>query len=440
MMFLPAYIHTCIRMLEEAGFAAYAVGGCVRDALLGLQPHDYDLATSARPDEIRRVFSSFRLILAGEKHGTVTVMMDGEQVEITTFRREGDYADSRHPLWVDFVPEIEEDLARRDFTVNAMAYSPIRGFADPFGGREDLKKRILRAVGDPNRRFTEDALRILRGVRFAVRYRLQVEETTGLAMEALADRMEVLSRERVFEELCKLLPLVSCEDLLRFAPIMIQVIPELAPLQGFDQKNRHHIYDIYTHTAYVVEKVPGDLTLRWAALLHDIGKPASFTLDSEGEGHFYGHAAISADMADTVLHRLKAPTALRERVVLLIGKHMLWLEVRKPAIRRWISRLGMEAMKQLMILQEADTGSKGTENPRENPYFSGVAALMAEIAEEDACLSLKDLAVNGHDLMALGFSGKQVGQMLNRLLELVMEEELPNEKVPLLTRVQEELL
>ena len=221
---------------------------------------------------------------------------------------------------------------------------------------------------------------------------------------------------------------------------MIQVIPELAPLQGFDQKNRHHIYDIYTHTAYVVEKVPADLTIRWAALLHDIGKPASFTLDSEGEGHFYGHAAISADMADTVLHRLKAPTALRERVVLLIGKHMLWLEVRKPAIRRWISRLGMEAMKQLMILQEADTGSKGTENPRENPYFSGVAALMAEIAEEDACLSLKDLAVNGHDLMALGFSGKQVGQMLNRLLELVMEEELPNEKVPLLTRVQEELL
>ena len=438
-MFLPEYIQTCIRMLEEAGFAAYAVGGCVRDALLGLEPHDYDLCTDARPDGIRRVFAGFRQILAGEKHGTVTVLIEDNPVEITTFRTEGAYTDSRHPQWVEFVPEIEKDLARRDFTVNAMAYSPTRGFADPFGGQQDLKDRVLRAVGDPTARFTEDALRILRGVRFAVRFGLGVEEATLEAMKAQAFRMDHLSRERVFDELCKLLPLVSAEDLLRYGPILTQVIPELAPLQGFDQRNRHHIYDAYTHTAHVVAAVPADLTLRWAALLHDLGKPASFTLDEQGEGHFHGHAAISAELANEILHRLKAPTALRERVMLLIEKHMVWLEVTKPTIRRWISRLGIEAMQQLMILQEADTGGKGTENPKDNPYFSGIAALIREILAEDACLQIKDLAVNGHDLMALGLSGKAIGQMLNRLLELVIDEEIQNEKAALLARVQEEI-
>ena len=438
-MFLPEYIQTCIRMLEEAGFAAYAVGGCVRDALLGLEPHDYDLCTDARPDGIRRVFAGFRQILAGEKHGTVTVLIEDNPVEITTFRTEGAYTDSRHPQWVEFVPEIEKDLARRDFTVNAMAYSPTRGFADPFGGQQDLKDRVLRAVGDPTARFTEDALRILRGVRFAVRFGLGVEEATLEAMKAQAFRMDHLSRERVFDELCKLLPLVSAEDLLRYRQIITQVIPELQPLWGFDQKNRHHIYDVYTHTAYVVAAVPADLTLRWAALLHDLGKPASFTLDEQGEGHFHGHAAISAELANEILHRLKAPTALRERVVLVIEKHMVWLEVTKPAIRRWISRLGIEAMQQLMILQEADTGGKGTENPKDNPYFSGIAALIREILAEDACLQIKDLAVNGHDLMALGLSGKAIGQMLNRLLELVLDEEIQNEKAALLARVQEEI-
>ena len=438
-MFLPEYIQTCIRMLEEAGFAAYAVGGCVRDALLGLEPHDYDLCTDARPDGIRRVFAGFRQILAGEKHGTVTVLIEDNPVEITTFRTEGAYTDSRHPQWVEFVPEIEKDLARRDFTVNAMAYSPTRGFADPFGGQQDLKDRVLRAVGDPTARFTEDALRILRGVRFAVRFGLGVEEATLEAMKAQAFRMDHLSRERVFDELCKLLPLVSAEDLLRYRQIITQVIPELQPLWGFDQKNRHHIYDVYTHTAHVVAAVPADLTLRWAALLHDLGKPASFSPDSDGQGHFYGHAAISAELANEILHRLKAPTALRERVVLLIEKHMVWLEVTKPAIRRWISRLGIEAMQQLMILQEADTGGKGTENPKDNPYFSGIAALIREILAEDACLQIKDLAVNGHDLMALGLSGKAIGQMLNRLLELVLDEEIQNEKAALLARVQEEI-
>ena len=439
-MFLPAYIQTCIRMLEQAGFAAYAVGGCVRDAQLGLTPRDYDLCTAARPDEIRRVFAGFRLVLAGEKHGTVTVMVDKEPVEITTFRTEGDYTDSRHPQWVEFVPEIEKDLARRDFTVNAMAYSPSRGFADPFGGREDLKNHILRAVGDPAERFIEDALRILRGVRFAVRFGLQVEPATKKAMEDLAYRMDALSRERVFDELCKLLPLVNAEDLLCYAPILTQVLPELKPQLGYDQKNHHHAYDLYTHTALVTAAVPGNLGLRWAALLHDIGKPDSRTLDETGEAHYLGHAAVSAEMANRAMHRLKFPTALRQQVVLLIEKHMVWFEVNKKVVRRWISRLGYDTFRDLLTLQEADCRGTGRPEAEALAHFAQLHQLAEEVREEEACLSLKDLAVNGHDLMALGLSGKVIGQTLNRLLELVMDEQIKNEKDALLAHIQEEIL
>ena len=439
-MNLPDYVRVCVDALERAGFQAWAVGGCVRDAILGLTPNDYDLCTDARPDQTEAVFAGYSLILNGKKHGTVGVIVDKNVVEITTFRTEGDYRDNRHPEWVEFVPDINRDLARRDFTVNAMAWSPKRGFADPFGGREDLKNRILRAVGDPETRFREDSLRILRGARFAVKYRLEPEAATENAMTALAPLMDNLARERVWDELCKLILLADASDLLRFAPVVTQVIPELRPLMGFDQKNKHHIYDIYTHTAQVVQGVPRELTLRWAALLHDIGKPASFTLGDDGQGHFYGHAAISAEMADGVLRRLKAPTALRERVVLLIDKHMVWLEVSKSAIRRWISRLGPEAMDQLMILQEADTGGKGTEDPAENPYFSGIRAIMDQIEAENACLTLKDLAVNGHNLMALGLHGKEIGNALNRLLSLVLEDAVPNEKAALMAALQEDTI
>ena len=240
MMVLPPYVRTCLDMLEAAGFAAYAVGGCVRDSLLGLTPHDFDLCTSATPQQVRQVFSDYRLVLAGEKHGTVTVVMDSQLVEITTFRLEGGYRDNRHPDWVKFVPSVEEDLSRRDFTVNAMAYSPKRGFADPFGGRDDLEKKILRAVGQPAVRFTEDSLRILRGLRFSVRYQLLPEKATWEAMVSLAPLMEHLARERVFDELCKLLPLINAQQLRAFAPILCQVLPELQPMVDYKQHSRHH--------------------------------------------------------------------------------------------------------------------------------------------------------------------------------------------------------
>lgn len=431
-MYLPESVLFCVNSLENAGFPTYAVGGCVRDALLGLTPHDYDLCTAATPAQTAALFATLPLVLAGEKHGTVGVVTDGGVIEITTFRTEGTYADSRHPDFVEFVDNVEQDLARRDFTVNAMAFSPTRGFCDPFGGQNDLKNRILRAVGHPETRFSEDALRILRGVRFAARFSLTPDAATEQAMLSLASRLHSIAAERIFDELCKLLPRITATDLVRYAPILVEVIPELAPCIGFDQRNRHHTYDIFTHTAHVVEAVAADPALRCAALLHDVGKPATFTLDSQGQGHFYGHADKSAEMAGNILRRLKAPNALREQVVTLVKLHMTQIEPETKPVRRWLSRLGTENFRLLLQLQEADMGSKGTGKPAQTSQFDQIRQVLSQIEAENACLTLKDLAVNGRDLMALGYTGPAIGQALQYLLDQVLDEQTPNEKDALL--------
>lgn len=434
-MYLPENALYCISALEKAGYPSYAVGGCVRDALLGLRPHDYDLCTAAPPDKIKEIFGELPQIHAGEKHGTIGVIFpQGEIYEITTFRTEGAYADNRHPDWVAFVSDIEQDLARRDFTVNAMAYSPTRGFADPFGGRQDLKDRVLRAVGEPERRFREDALRILRAVRFSVTYDLKVESATSQAMLALAPTMETLARERVFDELCKLILKINHQQLADHAPVLTQIIPELAATLGFDQKNPHHCYDIYTHVAYVVEQMPPVLHLRWAALLHDVGKPLTFTVDDEGIGHFYGHGEVGAELAQQILRRLKAPNELREKVVCLVRYHMSPPEPEPKAVRRRLSRMGSEMLDDLLTLQEADR--RGTGIADGDGGFEQVRALIAQIQAEKSCLSLKELAVNGHDLKALGYEGPQIGQILHRLLDAVLDGQLPNEKEILLSQIQ----
>lgn len=434
---IPTPVQSCIDRLESAGFATYLVGGCVRDAYLNLQPHDFDLCTAALPEQTEAVFHDCKLVTAGKKHGTIGVVTDCGVVEITTFRTEGDYSDSRHPQWVKFVPRIEEDLARRDFTIGAMAYSPTRGFADPFGGRRDLDNHILRAVGNPAARFEEDALRILRGVRFAARFDLQPEAETKAAMISLAPTLEKIARERIFEELSRFLLCAKAAHLQTFAPVLAAAIPEIAPTIGFDQRSPHHAYDIFTHTAHVTAAVPSELALRWAALLHDIGKPASFTTDETGRGHFYGHAKQSAEIADDILRSLKAPTALREEVVFLIAQHMTRLEADKKLLRRRISRLGADAIHKLLALQEADMGSKGIGKPEEMLQFSEIRTLLAEIEAENACLSLKDLAVNGNDLIKLGITGRKIGETLHFLLEQVMDETLPNDRTALLNALNQ---
>lgn len=437
-MVLPQAVQYCIQSLEAAGFQGFAVGGCVRDSLLGLTPADYDLCTDAKPEDLCKIFSSHQLLHHGQKHGTVGVVLDGQVYEITTFRKEGDYADARHPGWVAFVPNVEEDLARRDFTINAMAYNPRLGCIDPFGGQADLKNRILRTVGDPQARFREDALRILRGARFSARFGLTPDAATMDAMQTLSPLMAYLARERVFEELCKLICSATAEDLQKFAPLLTQVIPELAPSVGFQQHSPHHRYDVFTHTAYVVEAVPKLLPLRWAALLHDVGKPASFTMDETGRGHFKGHAQVSQEMADEILRRLKAPSSLRQQVTALIGLHMARLEPDKKLLRRRLGRLGQELLEQLLVLQEADMGSKGTGIPEEMEQFAVIRRLIQEILAEDACFSIKDLAINGWDLQQAGFApGPVIGQCLSWLLGQVQDEVLPNRRDVLLAAAKE---
>ena len=437
-MKLPQAVQYCIAALEAAGFQAYAVGGCVRDSLLGLTPADYDLCTDAKPEETAQVFAAHQLLYHGQKHGTVGVVLDHEVFEITTFRTEGGYEDARHPDWVEFVSHVEQDLARRDFTVNAMAYNPKTGYIDPFGGQQDLEKKILRTVGDPETRFREDALRILRGARFSARFQLKPESATYDAMLRLAPLMGNLARERVFEELCKLLIWANWEDLLTFAPLITQVIPELATSIGFQQHSPHHRYDVFTHTAHVVDAVPKELGLRWAALLHDVGKPACFTRDENGRGHFKGHAKVSQELADRILLRLKAPTALRQQVTELVGLHMTKLEPDKKLLRRRLGKLGQERLEELLQLQEADMGSKGTGNPAEFEQFSLIRSLVEEILSEDACFSIKDLAINGWDLQQTGISpGPDIGKALSWLLGQVQDEVLPNQRETLLAAVKE---
>ena len=436
-MKLPQAVQYCITSLEAAGFRAFAVGGCVRDSLLGLTPADFDLCTSATPEQIAQVFVRHQLLHHGEKHGTVGVVLDGEVFEITTFRTEGGYEDSRHPDWVDFVENVEADLARRDFTINAMAYNPSTGYVDPFGGREDLKNKILRTVGDPEARFREDALRILRGARFSARFHLTPDPATLSAMARLAPLLDKIARERVFEELCKLLTSATAQDLQQFIPLLTQVIPELTPSVGFQQHSPHHRYDVFTHTAHVVEAVPRELPLRWAALLHDAGKPAAFTMDENGRGHFKGHAKISQAIADHVLLRLKAPSALRQQVTELIGLHMTPLEPDKKLLRRRLGKLGRERLEQLLQLQEADMGSKGTGKEEEMEQFAVLREMIAEVLAEDACFSIKDLAVTGWDLQQIGLApGPEMGRCLNWLLGQVQDEVLPNEKAVLLETVK----
>ena len=427
-MYIPNSVLELINTLEEAGFETWVVGGCVRDHLMGNVPHDYDCCTAAEPEQMQALFADRQLVLAGLKHGTVGVVTEDGVVEITTFRTEGGYLDSRHPDWVKFVRDVKEDLARRDFTVNAMAYSPRRGLCDPFGGQADLKNGLLRAVGDPVLRFREDALRILRGLRFAARFGFQIEEATRTAMHTEIAGLDTLARERVLTELEGFLLAATARDILDGAELLCRIIPELAPQLGFDQKNPHHEHDIFTHTAMVVERAPKEPILRMAALLHDLGKPATFSLDEKGVGHFYGHAGLGAKMAEDILRRLKCSNALRDEVTWLIAHHMDRFPCEEKSARRCLSKHGLPRMERLTRLQMADFGGKVDDGDLDEWL-----GLLREVDAREGALTLKTLAVKGKDLIGLGIApGKQVGELLNRLLDLVLAGELPNDREALL--------
>ncbi len=442
--------------LEKAGYEAYFVGGCVRDALMEdmcvsrtedicLQG-DADVATSALPDQVKEVFAGFNVIETGIKHGTVTVMLAGEPhcddsddcntipVEITTYRTDGSYSDSRHPDRVSFVRSIEEDLARRDFTVNAMACDVRGKLVDPYGGRDDLAAGIIRAVGNPDKRFREDALRIMRGLRFAAVLGFGIEEKTAEAMMDCRRLLKDISAERVFVELKKLLAGKWAGDVLRkYVDVLEDVLPEIWAMKGFEQHNPYHKYDVLEHCIRAMEAVvttPENLgEMKMAALLHDVGKPETYFMDDEGIGHFYGHPKKSEELVRGILKRLKADKATLERVATLVRYHDLIFDKDERLLKRWMNRLTPEVLLEILEIKLADNFATGNMSPELEGKFNDIRDMMADILRQEQCFSLKDLAVGGDDLIAAGMEpGPEVGAVLQRLLDAVIDGECENEK------------
>ena len=433
---IPPGAETILGMLNEAGHDAAVVGGCVRDALLGREPHDWDICTSAKPEETMAVFSGrFPVIETGIRHGTVTVVAGGEPFEITTYRIDGAYADNRHPDSVSFTTSLEEDLARRDFTMNAMAFSPTDGLCDPFRGREDLAAGVIRAVGDPEKRFREDGLRVMRALRFSAVYGFEIEPETGRAVLTCRELLKNLSAERLREELCRLLMGKDAERvLLDYREVMAVVIPELEPCFDCPQDSPWHDLDVYRHLVLSVALAEEDLTVRLAMLLHDIGKPACRTTDENGVGHFCGHAAVSAAMADEVLRRLRFDNETRAAVVQLVKWHDMVCEKQEKAVRKHLSRLGEEQFRRWINVRRADVLAQAPEVRQERmTELDELEALAAAVLAQEQPLTLRDLAVNGNDLIALGMTpGPELGDVLQKLLDHVLEVPEDNTKEKLL--------
>ena len=440
MILIPTHALTVVERLERYGYEAYVVGGCVRDSLLGRNPKDWDVCTNALPEEVLRVFKRFHVIKTGLQHGTVTVMVDKQPVEVTTFRIDGDYSDNRHPDSVNFVSRVEEDLARRDFTINAMAYSPARGLVDAFDGQTDLKAGIIRCVGEPDARFNEDGLRILRALRFAARYNFGIETETAFSIHRNRHLLENVSVERIFTELKGILVGDGVLGMMQaFPDVFSIIIPELAPTIGFDQHNPHHCYDVWTHTAHAVQAAPADEVIRLALLLHDIAKPATFTRGDDGKGHFYDHGTKGADMARRILRHLKSDTATLENVVTLVREHDATLPTTAPGMRRCIGRLGLNTLNQLLAIKQADMDAQSThERPQKQATLREARLLLEDVLEGTPAYSVGDLALAGRDLIALGLKpGPAMGSILKTLLTEVQDEILPNTREALEPRAIE---
>ena len=433
-MTIPDQVKTALERLNAAGHETYVVGGAVRDLVRGSGPvRDWDLATAALPEQTEAVFRDFPLIETGLKHGTVTVLLDGMPLEITTFRVDGAYTDHRRPDGVRFTGRLEEDLARRDFTINAMAWSPQRGLVDPFGGSGDIRRGLIRCVGTPERRFQEDALRILRALRFSSELRFAIEKETAAALRRQRELLGAVAAERVHSELTRLLCGPGAEEvLLKYGDVLAVPIPELAPMFGFQQHNSHHDRDVWAHTAAVVGAVPPRPVLRWAALLHDVGKPECFTVDEKGTGHFYGHARRGAELADAVLSRLRFDTRSRERIVELVRRHDAPIPPEEGAVKHLLNRMGPEGTEELIALHRADTLGQSPLCHGRLADYDRAEELRRALLERAACFSLKNLAVNGRDLLALGLRGPAVGRGLDACLDAVMDGRVPNRREELL--------
>ncbi len=421
------------------GHSAFLVGGCVRDALMGKTPSDIDIATTATPNISAQILkkAGCRVVLTGAKHGTVTAIYGGSSYEITTMRKETGYSDKRHPDKTEFVNDIEIDLSRRDFTVNAMAYSlKTDEITDIFGGRADIENKIIRCVGEPSRRFGEDSLRILRALRFSAALGFEIEENTLRAMREAKDSLLLLSAERVYRELC----LILCAEyagsvILKYADILYPIIPELQACRGFLQNSKYHKYDVLEHICSVIDKSNKDKIMRLAAFFHDIGKPLCFSLDENGEGHFFGHACISAEIAERNLLRLKADKDTREAVVFLVKNHYNSLPTEPLQIKKRLNRIGKERFFLLCDLAFADTAGKADGLLDRLLEIEKIKQTAQKIIDEGQCFGVGSLAVDGEDLKTLGFrQGKEIGKVLGLLLDEVIEGRTENTKEALCCR------
>lgn len=424
---LPESVDVILKKLNNRGFEAYLVGGCIRNILYGTAPKDYDFTTNASPEEIIDVFSEYKSVTTGIQFGTVTVIIGGVPYEITTYRVDGEYSDNRRPEAVAFSKSLSEDLKRRDFTVNAIAYNPDEGVIDLYNGIDDLKNGVIRAIGDPDKRFNEDGLRILRGLRFASQYNMKIETKTAEAIHRNRELLKNISSERIAEELNKLI-CGNCESILRgFYDVFAVLIPELEKCVGFEQHTKYHDRDVFEHIIATVSAIKPEKHLRLAMLFHDIGKPDYFTM-TDGIGHFKGHAKASREIAERFLLKFRYDRLTAERVTSLVKYHDIVLEKRDNLIKRYLNKFGEEMFFDIIEVHIADDIGKAPKYRNRIELYNEIKKRTKEIIHDNECFSVKRLEINGNDLITLGYKGAEIGQELNRLLDMVIEDSSLNKR------------
>lgn len=436
---IPSQAKKALDLLSKNGYEAYVVGGCIRDSLLSINPPDWDITTSAKPEQIINSFKNhYNVYKTGIKHGTVTVVIDKVPLEITSFRIDGEYKDNRHPENVKFCSDLSEDLKRRDFTINAMAYNDKIGLVDKFGSIEDLNNKIIRCVGNPDKRFNEDALRILRALRFSSVLGFNIEQNTSNSIHRNAHLLINVSKERISKELLKLLCGKNVVNvLLEFRDVIAYIIPEVEPTFDFDQKTKYHIFDVWQHIVYAVGFSESTPLIRFSVLLHDIGKPQCFKIDEKGIGHFYGHGKASANIASKIVKDLKLSNEFSNEVVTLVRYHDYVIKPDIKPVKRCLNKFSVTTFDNLLKVKEADILAHNPEYAYGVKDIEKIREIKDKIIEDGNCFKLKDLAINGKDLLNIGLpEGKEIGDVLQLLLKDVINENIPNERTALLEKAK----
>lgn len=427
MYHIPYYARKSLNILENNGFEAYIVGGCVRDFLMNKNPHDFDITTNALPEEIKKCFEEYKIITNGEKHGTIAVVTEGEVVEITTYRIDGSYSDSRHPEKVTFSKDLNMDLARRDFTVNAMALDKNGKITDIFDGRKDIENKLIRTVGNAADRFDEDALRIMRALRFASQLGFEIEKKTSDQIHAKAYLLKNISAERIRDEFLKLICGINAVQILRNYCDVIEVfIPEIHDMYGFLQYTPFHRFDVWEHTLHAVGNIISVPILRMTMLLHDIAKPDCLKIDENGIGHFKGHAPLGAEKSRIILERLRFSNKEIKLITTLIENHRDAYKC-DADVKRMMGKIGAENFRLLLKIKRADDNAKGICSEKDKTRIDFAEKRMKEILKNNECYCVKHLKINGNDLKKIGFNGRQIGEMLNILYDKVLNENIKND-------------